>query len=266
MRQIYQMIPPLYKLSIPIRKLDPEIMDGEDFSPREYEKTLEELELINRLTNGYQPTLQALDDLLQLLQKTNRTDGKEKKKRNIRILDIGFGYGDTLRAISRWAEAKKIPVELIGVDLNPQARRLAEKATPDEMGIRYLTADVFKMPTVNGGFDVIVNSLFMHHLRDQEIVRVLRWMTENAKLGWVINDLHRHPIAYHFIKHATKLTGFSRLICNDAPLSVERSFRRSDWRGYLAEAGLPESAVSIRWHFPFRYGLTCDTRELRQGR
>jgi SAM-dependent methyltransferase len=258
------MIASLFEFSIPTRLHDLEIMDGEDFSPREYEKTLEELELINRLTNGYQPTLDSIEKLLSANQDT--------KKRNIRILDIGFGYGDTLRAISRWAKAKKIKVDLVGVDLNPQAREHAQKATPAEANIRFITADIFKMPSVtpsdaetpsDGRFDIVVNSLFMHHLRDQEIVRVLRWMTENSRLGWVINDLHRHPIAYHFIKHATKLTGFSRLICNDAPLSVARSFRRSDWRGYLAEAGIPESAVTIRWHFPFRYGILCNTRALR---
>jgi SAM-dependent methyltransferase len=252
MRQIYQMIPPLYELSIPLRKLEPEIMDGHDFSPREYEKTLEELELLNRLTNGYQPTLQALEELLLKNPSENPQDAE---KRNIRILDIGFGYGDTLREIYRWAQAKKISVELVGVDLNPQARLHAEKATPDEMKIQFITADIFKMPTTEDRFDVIVNSLFMHHLDDKEIVRVLKWMTENSRLGWIINDLHRHPVPYHFIKYATRLTGFSRLICNDAPLSVERSFRKTDWLGYLREAGLPESAVSIRWHFPFRYGL-----------
>jgi SAM-dependent methyltransferase len=262
------MIASFFEFSIPTRLHDLEIMDGEDFSPYEYEKTLEELELINRLTNGYRPTLESIEKLLSA--------NRDTKKRNIRILDIGFGYGDTLRAISRWAKAKNIKVDLVGVDLNPQAREHAQKATSADANIRYITADIFKMPSVaptaeektsapvsDGGFDIVVNSLFMHHLRDHEIVRVLRWMTENSRLGWVINDLHRHPIAYHFIKHATKLTGFNRLICNDAPLSVARSFRRSDWRGYLAEAGIPESAVTIRWHFPFRYGILCDTHALR---
>jgi hypothetical protein len=95
----------------------------------------------------------------------------------------------------------------------------------------------------------------MHHLTEQEIVKLMQWMTSHARIGWSVSDLDRHPIAYYFIKYFTKLRRFNHVICHDAPLSVARSFRRKDWDGLLAQAGLGSEAVKISWYPNFRYGI-----------
>jgi SAM-dependent methyltransferase len=226
-------------ISMNARVDQPELMDLGDFGPTEYRRTLEELELINRLTDGYTPTLRAIARLAA------RTD-----RRPLRILDVGFGYGDTLRAIATWAAKEKLEVELIGVDLNPEARMIAESATLPEQKIAYHTGDAFEFES--GEVDIVINSLFMHHLSDRQIPKFLEWMTEKARVGWFINDLHRHPVAYQFIKYASRALGFTRMIRHDAPLSVARSFRRRDWNGYLAEAHVPSGSVTTHWHWSFR--------------
>ncbi len=232
-----------------------ELIDGDDFDQEEYQTMLRQLDLINQLSRGYSPTLKALAGIVA-----------KNPGRKLRILDIGFGHGDTLRAIRTWADRRDLDLELTGVDLNPRAAEIARKATPSEMRIEYKTSDVFDLAT--GGdsdkrYDVMINALFMHHLDDDQIVRLLAWMTEQAGLAWFINDLHRHPIAYHFIKHATRLAGFNRLIRNDAPLSVARSFSSDDWRMYAQQARVPQHSLQVRWHFPFRYGVLCDTVKAR---
>lgn len=172
----------------------------------------------------------------------------------LKILDIGCGYGDMLRAVRRWAVKKKIPVALTGIDLNPHSGKAAASATSPEMEIQYLTGDIFDF-NPEQKFHVIINSLFTHHLRNAQIAAVMRWMSANAQLGWFINDLHRHWIAYHFIKYYVKFRNYNRLIQNDAPLSVARSFLRQDWQHLVTAAGLPADRVKIEWHWPFRYGV-----------
>ena len=225
-----------------VRSTEPELMDGEGFDLAEYERTLREIETINVLTNGYAPTLRAVEEL-----------AKRASKKRLRVLDIGFGYGDTLRHLAKWSRKKGIELELVGVDLNPWAKDVAERATPKDLGIEYRTRDMFELGDEK--FDIVVNALFMHHLTDAQVVTALRWMTAHAGIGWFINDLHRHPIAYHFIKHATRLASSSRLIKHDAPVSVARAFRSEDWRRFARKAGIPEGDIRIRWHFPFRYGV-----------
>lgn len=240
-------------ISMAIRANQAELMDGEDFDLSEYETTLRQLEAINRLTGGYAPTLNAVRRVVH-----------QNLDRKLKILDVGFGGGDTLRAIARWATANRVDLDLCGVDLNPNAREYAEQVTPRVYGIRFRTMNIFDVPE-HEHYDMILSSLFMHHMDDRQIVSLLRWMTERSSLAWFINDLHRHPLAYHFIKHATKAFGCTRMIQNDGPLSVARSFSRQDWERYLREAGLPKQSVEVRWHWSFRFGVFCDLTKLGQG-
>src|SRR3546814_8545014 len=54
----------------------------------------------------------------------------------VRVLDVGFGDGDMLRRIARWAARRGIAAELVGVDLNPRSERAARLHTPPGLAIR----------------------------------------------------------------------------------------------------------------------------------
>lgn len=229
------------------RSTEQEILDGNDYSFEEYRRTMGELARINRLSSGYKPTFAALE----------RVIAKSEIKKPLKILDVGFGFGDSLHEIGRWADRRKIRVDLCGVDINPWAREVAERdPRRDTRSIRFQTADVFSLEDEK--FDLIISSLFTHHLSDQELVRFLGWMTRHSTLGWFINDLHRHPVPYIVIKLASRALGYSRMITNDGPISVARSFRRKEWREYLRESGLSLERTRIDWYWPFRYGVFYD--------
>lgn len=232
--------------SLALRTCRPELMDDSSIGFEEFAETLRQLRIINILTGAYRPTLHALRYFF--------TQCHINSRRPLRVLDIGSGYGDMLRRIEAWAAQRGIPVELAGVDLNPWAEQAARLAAPADSRIRYLTSDIFKFEAEQP-YDVIINSLFTHHLTDDALVQVMRWMTREANYGWFINDLHRHPIPYHFIGGFVRLLGFNRLIRNDAPLSVARSFVREDWRHFAREAGLNSQGLQIKWYWPFRWGV-----------
>jgi hypothetical protein len=156
-----------------------------------------------------------------------------------------------LRAIARGAERSQVPVDLVGIDINPWAKRAAEAVTPTGAPIRYETADLFKYDVRD--YDAIISSLFTHHLDDEGAVEFLRWMHASARRGWFINDLHRHIVPYAFIAIASRAFKLHRFVRNDAPLSVARSFRRRDWDALLARAGLAGQGVRVRWEPLFRY-------------
>ena len=82
-------------------------------------------------------------------------------------------------------------------------------------------------------------------------------MDSHAIRGWFINDLHRHPLPYHFVKTVFHLLPLSRMMRSDGPISISRAFVAADWRRLLAEAGIPRSRTSIKWYFPFRYVVAC---------
>jgi hypothetical protein len=96
--------------------------------------------------------------------------------------------------------------------------------------------------------DVLHAALFCHHLTEQEIVRLLRFALDHKSV-LVINDLERNSIAYYAIRTLTRLFSKSRLVKHDAPLSVLRGFKRSEWKNMIAEAGAKKFTINKRWAF-----------------
>jgi SAM-dependent methyltransferase len=221
-----------------------ELLDLEDADPGAIEACLRDLERINRWTGAYRVTLRWLDQL--------RLEARAKGP--ITVLDAGCGGGDMLRRIQAWARVRRLEVELIGVDLNPHATAAAAAATSDDAPIRYRTADVFDLPR-DLAIDVVVSALFAHHLDDVRLVRFLRWMEQRTRLGWLINDLHRHRVPWLVAHHGARLLRMHRFVRHDAPLSVARAFDRRDWLGLLEAADLAPPATTVVWRFPFRFAV-----------
>lgn len=201
---------------------------------------LRDLAKVNRWLLAYRPVLAWLDNLAL----RGRTSP-------IRIVDVGCGYGDTLRRVERWAMSRGIPVELTGVDLNPDATAIAAEAGGADSRIQWVTANVFSFSMPKPPH-LVISSLFTHHLTDAEIVRFVAWMEREAVIGWLINDLSRAPIPYHVFRWFSRLTRLHAFVQHDGPVSVARSFVASDWRRLCAAAGLKDSQIAIRGFKPAR--------------
>ena len=146
-------------------------MDG-DCSYEDFRDCLRSLEKVNRWLLGYRPTLTWLERLPRGLHKP------------LQIVDVGSGGGDLLRQIAGWARRRGIAVQLTGIDLNPYAARAAAESTPKELGITWVTGDaVVYRP--EKPMDIVVSSLLAHHLEDEEIVALLRWMEATVQSGLV---------------------------------------------------------------------------------
>jgi len=162
------------------RSTAPELMDADDLAPDVYAALIADLARVNTVTLARRPTLAWL---------ARATRGQT----GFSLVDIGFGHGDMLRAIARWAQARGIEARLVGIDRNPRSAPVARAASDPALGINYVTGDADAI-----GFkpDFIISSLVAHHMEDAELIGFLRWMEATARRGWFINDLHRHKVAW----------------------------------------------------------------------
>jgi SAM-dependent methyltransferase len=220
------------------RSMQPEKMDDESTDLATYQRCLSELAVVNRLTFTHYPTLRWLARATRVLP----------ARSTVTVLDVACGDGDLLRAIANWAQQRGLKVRLSGIDVNPRSTAVAREATPGWMDIDYQTADVF-LHAVGERPDFIVSSDFTHHLRDEDVVKVLTWFDENSGYGWHIVDLHRHPVPYYSFPVLARLMGWHRILREDGVISIARSFHRGDWRTYLDRA---EMRADISWHL-FRF-------------
>ena len=234
-----------FKQNFSKRSSEIELMDSEPVSFAEFDNCLRHLEWVNIFTLAYLPTYFWLKKIIA-----------ETSQKEISIFDIGSGGGDMLRKIWRWTSKGKIKFLLTGIDINPWSKKSAEALTPSFAPIKFETADIFTLSAKRQP-DFIISSLFTHHLDNNSLIKFVRWMDEQAIHGWFINDLHRHPIPYFFIKWITRVIPVNRLVRNDAPVSVARAFTAQELWQIIDAAGIDRARVTIKWFFPFRYGITC---------
>ena len=228
-----------------------EWMDSDETDFETFRACLVDLTKVNEWTLAYRPTLQFFDRLAK--------SGRLPKDRTIHVVDAGSGFGDMLRKVARWGVKRGLRMELTGIDRNPWSAKAAESQTAPGGPIRYCTADIFEFqPPIQT--DIVISSLFTHHLDDATLIRFIAWMEANAAIGWFINDLHRHPIPFYFFRAFSKALRFHEFVQHDGPISIARAFDSADWRRLLAAAGVPASEVEVRWVFPFRLCVSrCKT-------
>jgi SAM-dependent methyltransferase len=203
---------------------------------------LRDIARTNRWTLAYRPLLRWLNAIV---------DSIPSSEGPLRILDVGCGYGDGLRRIERWAQDRSIAVELIGLDLNPDATAIAAEASEASCRIQWVTADILAYsPPLQP--HLVISSLFTHHLGDEQIAEFLRWLEAHAQVGWFINDLSRAPIPYYAFRAFAKIAGLHPFVQYDGPASIARSFVPADWQRMCTAAGLRDSDFAIRAFKPAR--------------
>jgi len=205
-------------------------------------RNLQELEAVNNWLGGKTTLISALDEVcrrhLHLLE-----------ARTISIADLGCGGGDLLRAVHDWAEAKRLDVVLTGIDANPFMVRYAIEKSATSGKIRFETANVLSDAFKTMRFDIACLNTFCHHLSDADLIKLFRQLGTQASTAIIVNDLHRHWIAYVSIKWISRLLNFSHLARHDGPLSVLRAFRKRELIDLIERAGFDHPLIRWRWAF-----------------
>ena len=220
------------------RSYQKELLDGENIPAKDLYQNLKELAIINSYLGGFAITVHGVSQLVN------------DKKRNYHIVDIGCGGGDNMIAVAQWAKKNNISVNLTGIDLKKDAIDYAKQNCAAYPNIKFIESD-YKLVAFADEADIIMSSLFCHHLNEKQIVECTNWMHKNARIGFVINDLERNKIAYYSIKWLTKFFSSSYLVKNDAAVSVTRGFKKQELNSVLDSC--IDLHYKIKWKWAFRY-------------
>ncbi|WP_193753122.1 methyltransferase domain-containing protein [Sphingomonas endophytica] len=212
-----------------------ELMDADDLPAETYAEVVGDLARVNVVTMAARPTL-------RFLRQVTRRGG------HYRLLDVGYGDGDMLRRIARWGATHGRTFDLVGIDLNPRSEAAARAHTPADLVIDWRIGDYAAL--AGEGWDIILSSLVAHHMTGPQLVAFLRFMQAQARVGWLVNDLHRHGFAYHGWPLLAGLFRWHPIVRHDGRLSIARSYRPSEWPPILTTAGIADARAFRA--FPFR--------------
>ena len=217
------------------RSYQPELLDAEGIPFEAILQNMRELNTINTLLGGHSITVKGLKQLSGQLHQ-------------ITVCEIGCGGGDNLAAIKMYCDARQISVNLIGVDLKQECIDVAKQHPLLKTHAQFICSD-YAAVVFTEKPDIIFSSLFCHHFTEAQLVNQLQWMKLHSAVGFFINDLHRHWLAFSSIRLLTGVFSRSYLVKNDAPLSVKRGFLKTEWSAILHDAGIDTADISWQWAF-----------------
>lgn len=223
------------------RSYQKEILDGDDSPFDDIRQNMKELDVINTWLGGHRITINGLQQLINV----------GTQRHQFQICEIGCGGGDNLRVIQQYCKKKNINIKLTGIDINPHCVAYAQTRKENE-GIEFICSDYLTIVFAQKP-DIIFSSLFCHHFTEDELQFQFAWMKSHSTLGFFVNDLHRHPLAYHSIKFLTTLFSKSYLVKNDAPLSVARGFKKNELVELLQQSSI--IYYRLKWKWAFRWLL-----------
>ncbi|MGN7821495.1 methyltransferase domain-containing protein [Chitinophaga sp. 22536] len=223
------------------RILAPEIMDDFAMEGEQLQRALEKIAQINRRLGGNRITVKGVDMLMRQLPA-----GK-----TVRIVDIGCGNGDMLRALAAHGRKKNWNLQLAGIDANPFTIRLAGELSAAYPEISYHCFDVTQGPFPEMKGDILLLTLTLHHFTDQEILALMQRFRRSATAGIVVNDLHRSGIAYRLFQLLCYTLRLEEMTRYDGLTSIMRGFKRSELVQLSKKLNIRHQ--SLRWQWAFRY-------------
>ncbi len=221
------------------RSSEIEMMDDFTIEGVVFRDTLDKLEIINRFLGGNKLTIHGLKKLLE----------NQSKNKTITIVDLGCGHGDILRDVAEFGRKKNYSFKLIGIDANFAAIEYARELSKEYSELSFEMIDIFSEDFKKQSYDIVLCTLFLHHFKNEELISFLKSTIKKATIGVVINDLHRHKLAYYLFK----LIGFfikNKMIREDGLISILRAFKRKDLENISIQMKVQ---FSIQWKWAFRY-------------
>lgn len=216
-----------------------ELMDDRALGGEELREALRQLRVINWALGAARPTIEGVSHFW----------GAAGRPDQLTVLDIGAGSGDLSRTLLRWADRHGVRLRLILVDIHPETCAAAADAHRGDQRVAVVCSDLLQLGIRRA--DIVTAALFTHHFSQGQLPAVYRAMIHAARHGVVVNDLHRHRVAWALIWLATRLLSRNRMIRHDAPLSVLRGFRASDLEALRGEPEL--GRLQFAWRPLFRY-------------
>ena len=223
------------------RTEEAEIMDDFALEGEILRDALDKIASINQLLGGNALTLKGVGKLLK----------STPSEKEIVIVDVGCGNGDMLRSLAAFGTKNNFNFRLIGIDANAFTINHAQNLSKNFSNISYECLDIFSPSFVKIKCDIVLCTLTLHHFKDQEIERLLAVFYEQARLGVVINDLHRSVVAYRLFQALCFVFQLNAMSREDGLTSILRGFKKEDLEEFSKKLNFKND--TIRWKWAFRY-------------
>jgi 2-polyprenyl-3-methyl-5-hydroxy-6-metoxy-1,4-benzoquinol methylase len=219
-------------------------MDEPDIDPQLHLEALRGLERINAVSGTVRAVWQPVARVARRGPSVPLT-----------VLDVAAGAGDVAIGLARRARAKGVKLLIDGCDISPTAvTHATRRAREREVAVRFFQHDAFA--PLGRAYDIVVCSLFLHHLDEERAVRLLGALAAAARSTVIVSDLERGPAGLALAWLGTRLLTSSPVVHVDGPRSVRAAFTTGEAAALAARAGFGSYTISRHW--PSRWLLVAE--------
>ena len=229
----------------PERIYEEELLDAGEGTDEDVARSLSDLRRINRFLGGRRVVIRAVLSLL-----------KDSRPKQLSLLDVGTGSADVPMAVANACRMRGIDPFIAAVDLSERNLRVSRAHLGVSSDIHFVRADSLSLPFAARSFDFVTASLFLHHFRDDDVVRLLADFGRIARRAVIVNDLIRNLVPYYFTRLAGPILAASFLTRNDGPVSVLRGFTTREMNELARRAGL--KVRETKRMFPYRLSMIAE--------
>jgi ubiquinone/menaquinone biosynthesis C-methylase UbiE len=215
------------------RTVVPELLDTDSGTPDQVQKSLEDLQWLNRNLGGISTTAHLLHQV-----------AKHRGLHKLSFLDVAGATGDVSAGAQHFLQQRG--VELDYAVLDRSAGHL------NTLGGSSMVADAFALPFRDGSFDVVGSALFLHHLETEQLLAFFAECLRVSRHACIINDLRRS--SFHLLAaYAGRLLYRSAITSHDSAASVRRAYTVDELTPIFKE--LPLKSFDVSNHFLYRMGV-----------
>jgi 2-polyprenyl-3-methyl-5-hydroxy-6-metoxy-1,4-benzoquinol methylase len=208
------------------RKFDPaqpELMDRPQPVSAELERDLQNLRQLNRYFGSYAVVLRFMR---RWIQPGDR----------LRIVDLATGSGDIPRLIVDLARKTGATVRIDALDQQAATLEIARKLSAAYPEISFVQANILEWQPAEP-YDVVLNSLALHHFSEDDAVRLLRHCHELSRKNVLVSDLRRGLLATIGVYLLTALIFREPMTRYDGRASAARAFSFEELHALAHKAG-----------------------------
>lgn len=230
------------------RATEKEIIDDFSLSGTEITDTFDSIEKVNIWLGGNQVLVDSFRKCIQRLP-----------AKSVVLHDLGCGSGDGLLSLAQFARKRQIPTQFIGVDANSYVIEIARSRSQNFPEIKYQVQNIFAEAYQLKGVDIATFNLCLHHFTEAEIEQLLHKCKVEGVKAIIINDLHRHWLAYYAFHLVCWVFRSPKIAKDDGLLSIRKGFKRGELL-QMAQNITPKYYLRWRWAFRWQLLLFLETK------